>query len=109
MEVSAWVMVVSFRGRWVAVTALAEGEGVGQDAGVQEGDLEGALGDGAGLADELVQPGAGDRAVARLVDIGAVGGTWRLPVQQHPEPDRRARRGRSHDQGQVTGVEPVDD
>ena len=32
---------------------LAEGEGKGLDAGVEEGDLEGAVGDGAGLADEL--------------------------------------------------------
>src|SRR5918993_565969 len=52
MEVSAWVMVVSFRGRRVAVTALAEGEGVGLDAGVVEGDLEGALADRAGLANQ---------------------------------------------------------
>src|SRR5215207_1069527 len=74
IEVSTWVMVVSFRGRWVVVTALAEGERVGLDAGVQEGDLEGPLADGAGLADQLVQPGAGDRAAALVVDIGAVGG-----------------------------------
>src|SRR4029453_11747099 len=35
---------------------LAEGEGVGLDAGVEEGDLEAAVADGAGLAEELVQP-----------------------------------------------------
>jgi hypothetical protein len=35
-------------------TPLAKGEGVGLGAGVGERDLEGSLGDRAGLADELV-------------------------------------------------------
>ena len=97
------------QGKMVVITALAEGEGVGLDAGVQEGDLEGAVGDGAGLADQLVQPGVGDCAVARLVDVGAVGGAWWLAVEAHPEPDGTLWRGRSHDQVQVAGVEPIDD
>ena len=74
------------------VPDLAEGEGVGLDARIQEGDLEGALGDRAGLADELVQPRFGQGAVALVVDVGAVGGSRGLPVEAHPEPDwdRRA-------------------
>ena len=52
---------------------LAEGEGVGLDAGVEEGDLEGALADRARLADELVEPRLGEDAVALVVDVAAVG------------------------------------
>jgi hypothetical protein len=73
------------------VTALAEGEGVGLDARIQEGGLEGALGNGAGLPDELVEPWFGERAVALVVDVGPVGGARRLPVEGHPEPARRRR------------------
>src|SRR4030095_15276100 len=69
---------------WTAMTlpplltapcGLAEGEGVGLDAGIQEGDLEGVLADRAGLAEELVQPRVGDRAVALVVQISSVGGS----------------------------------
>ena len=35
---------------------LSEGEAVGLNAGVGEGDLEGAVGNGVRLADELVHP-----------------------------------------------------
>src|SRR5919112_4982155 len=105
MEVSAWVMVVSFRGRRVVVTALAEGEGVGLDTGIREGDLEGALGDGAGLADQLVQPRVGDHAMALVVEVGAVGGARGLVVDPHLEPYRRPPCRRGHDQVQVAGVE----
>src|SRR5919204_316151 len=55
---------------------LAEGEGVGVDAWVEESDLEGALADRAGLADELVQPWFGDSAGALVVHVGPVGGSW---------------------------------
>ena len=77
------------------VPDLAEGEGVGLDARVEEGDLEGALADGAGLADELVQPRVGEGAVALVVDVGAVGGARGLPVEDAPGTgwDRRASVG----------------
>ena len=71
------------------MSGLAEGEGVGLDAWVEEGDLEGALADRAGLADELVQPRVGDGAVALVVGVGAVRGSRRLPVEEHAEPHRR--------------------
>src|SRR4029453_14696435 len=44
--------LVRFRRR--SFPGLAEGEGGGPNAGVEEGDLEGVVGDRAGLADELV-------------------------------------------------------
>jgi len=61
-------------------TELAEGERVGGHARGEERDLEGALGDPFGLADELVQPLPGDRAVALAVHVEAVGRAGRLPV-----------------------------
>ncbi len=59
-----------------ARSGLAEGERVGLGAGVEERDLEGAVGDGAGLADELVQP---------LLPAGA----WRAITSETSEPTRR--------------------
>ena len=65
---------------------LAESERVGLRAGVEEGDLEGVVGDGAGLADELVEPRLGDRAVAVAVHIASMRGAGRLPIEEHTEP-----------------------
>ena len=65
------------------VPNLAEGEGVGLNARVEEGDLEGVLADGATLADELVEPRFGDPAVAVVVDVDSVRGDRRLPVDAH--------------------------
>src|SRR4051812_14210767 len=56
----------------VAVSGLPEGEGVGLGAGVGEHDLEGALGDGSVLPDELVQPLLGKRAAAVPVHVDSV-------------------------------------
>ena len=61
---------------------LSEGEAVGLNAGVGEGDLEGAAGDGAGLADELVHPLLCDRAVAIAVDVASVRLAGGLPVDE---------------------------
>jgi hypothetical protein len=36
-------------------------------------------------------------------------GAGRLPVEEHPEPRRRSRRGRSHDQVKVARLEPAGD
>ena len=44
------------RTSWPGVPDLPEGEGVSFGAGAGERDLEGALGDGPVLPDELVQP-----------------------------------------------------
>src|SRR5215213_2485900 len=89
--------------------ALAEGEGVGLDARIQEGDLKGALADRAWLANELVEPWLGDRAVALVVDIRPVGASRGQPVDTHMELHGRLLSCRSHDQVQVAGVEAVED
>src|SRR3954451_3018460 len=93
----------------VAVSGLPEGEGVGLGAGVGELDLEGALGDGSVLPDELVQPLLGKRAGAVLVHVGSVIRAGRLPVEEHPEVGWRSGHGWSHDQVEVAGLEPVGD
>jgi hypothetical protein len=54
-----WVTAVYRKGQLSTCADLAEGEGVGLDAWAEEGDLEGAVADRAGLADELVQPRGG--------------------------------------------------
>src|SRR5829696_9163967 len=93
----------------LVILDLAEGEGVGVDAWVEEGDLEGALADQAGLADELVQAWFGDGAVALVVDVDPVGGARWLPVDPHVEPHGSPLGWRSHDQVQIPGVEAVGD
>ena len=62
---------------------LAEGKCAGLDPGIEEGDLDGAVGDGVGLANELVQPLFGHRALALVVHVGPVRRTRRLPVKEH--------------------------
>src|SRR5215475_4587442 len=64
---------------------LAEGEAVGLGTWIKEGDLEGAVGDGAGLADELVHPLLREGAVAIGVGVGAVGLAWWLSVDADAE------------------------
>jgi hypothetical protein len=72
---------------------------------VEEGDLEGVLGDGATLPDELVEPLLGRGAVALVVDVGAVRGARRLPVDADAEADGGTPRCRSHDQMQLLTFE----
>jgi hypothetical protein len=95
------------RTSWPGVPDLPEGEGVSFGAGVGERDLEGALGDGPVLPDELVQSLLGEGAGAVVVDVGSVIGAGRLPVEEHPEPRQRSRRGRSHDQVEVARQGPA--
>ena len=64
---------------------LAECEHIGLHLGIEEGDLEGAVGDGAGLPDELVQSLSGHRSAALVVNVG--------PVRRTRRPARRRARG----------------
>ena len=65
---------------------LAESKRVGLNAGVGERDLEGAVGDGTLLTDELVQPLFGDRAVASGIDVGPWASPGGLPVERTRNP-----------------------
>src|SRR6476469_2803625 len=62
----------------------AEGEAVGLGARLEELDLDEALLDSAGFADELIQALLGQGALPLLVDIEPVGGARHHTVQLHP-------------------------
>src|SRR5271157_2420454 len=86
---------------------LAEGERVGLDLGVEEGDLEGAVGNGTGLPEKLVQPMFGHRSVTLVVHIDPMCRARRLSVEKHAESYGRVPYARAHDQVEVAGVEAV--
>src|ERR1700730_18248373 len=88
---------------------LPEGERVRLDAGIKEGDLEGAVGDGAGLADELVYPLLREGAVAFAVDVGSVGLAGWLSVEEDAESYRGSRGCWPRDEVEVAGVEAAVD
>src|SRR5215470_17519954 len=89
--------------------ALAECERVRLNAGTGKGDLEGAAGNGAGLADQLVQPLLADGAVALVVSVGSVRGAGRFSIAEHAEPGGGSGFCWPHDEVEVTGVEAADD
>src|ERR1700730_4966823 len=88
---------------------LPEGERVRLGAGIKEGNLEGAVGDGAGLADELVYPVLREGAVAVVVDVGSVGLAGRLSVDEDAVSEGGAWFRRCHDEVEVAGVEAAGD
>ena len=69
--------------------ASPEREDISLYAGVEEFDLEQSIRNGLGLPDELVKPLFVNRAVALLVDVGAVSIPRRAPVEQNAETYRR--------------------
>ena len=77
---------------------LAKREREGLRAGIEELDLEQSIDDRLGLSDQLIQPLFGNRAVALVVDVDAMGRARYLPVDQHAKPDRIAWRCRTHDE-----------
>src|SRR5215510_10097836 len=76
-------------------------------ARIEKLDLEQSIGDGFRLPDQLVQALFGDRAVALIVDIDAMGGTWRLSIDEHTKPHGGAWGCRSHDEIEIAGVKAV--
>src|ERR1039457_4596489 len=91
------------------MTTLAEGERVGLSPWIEKCDLEGAADDGAGLADELIQPLLGEGAVALGVNVGSVGLARLLPVDEYTESRGTSCCRRSHDEMKVAGVEAAGD
>jgi hypothetical protein len=88
---------------------LAERKRVGFSAGVEEGDLEGVLGDRTLLADELVQPRFDASALALAVNVDAIGLVQRLPVQTYLEPYGGCCGCAAQDEVEATGVKAVGD
>src|SRR6185503_12054066 len=86
-------------------SGLAEGEHVHAGAGLQEGDLERALLDAAGLTDELVEPRERDGPVPLLVEVRSGGRARCLSVEEHAEPDGRSRFSGLQHEMEVAGPE----
>src|SRR5690242_21811986 len=88
---------------------LTEREAQRRGAGVEELDLERAVGDLPRLTDQLVQPRLRNRAVAFGVDVEAVRLARCRAAEPDAEPCGRAGRGRRQDEVQVACVEAVAD
>jgi hypothetical protein len=78
-------------------------------AGIQECDLECAVDDRSPLANELVEPSLGDRALAPVVDIATVRFSGWLAVEEDAEGHRLCGRSGTRDEVKVPRVEPMDD
>src|SRR6185437_10885739 len=91
-----------------SMIALAEREGEGLHAGIEEFDLEGAVLDGSLLPDQLIQPMEGDGAHALGIGVGAVIGARGGAVNGDLEANGLAIRRTQH-QMKIAGVEAVND
>jgi hypothetical protein len=88
---------------------LAECEHVCLDAGCEEGDVEGAVGDGSRLAEQLVEPLLGDGSAALFVNVESVSVAGRFAIDEYAERHRSTSRTRCHDEVDVAGVEAEKD
>src|SRR4249920_2909972 len=91
------------------LSVSSEGEHERLDARVEELDLEPPVPDRRRLADELIHPLVVGGAVAVLVDVDAMGAPRGLPVEAHPEANRRAPNRWSHHEMQIASVELIRD
>src|SRR5688572_8524405 len=79
------------------------------DTRVEKLNLEEPIDDDAGLPYQLVQPRLDRRAVALLVHVRAVGGAWRLPIDQDAKTHRGSRRTRLQDKMKIACMELICD
>src|SRR5262245_12481691 len=87
----------------------AKRECKGLHAGIEELDFELPIGDGHGLADELIESLLGNCADALVVDVDPMSRTRQLPIHEYAKPHRGAWLCRSHNEMQIAGVKPVRD
>src|SRR5262245_10405472 len=87
----------------------AEGERESLHVAVEKLDLERPLDDRLGRTNELIEPRLGDPAVALLIDIEAVGVSWRFSVDRDAEASRGPAHGRAHHQVEVARLKAVRD
>ena len=95
------------RSEWI--DGSAEGESKGLHARIEKLDLEQAIGDGLGLADQLIQSLFADRTDALVVDVDAVRSARRLSIEAHAKPHGSPWRGRSHDEMEIAGMKAIGD
>jgi hypothetical protein len=88
---------------------LAKGEVKSLHAGIEKLDLEKAIVDWFGLADELIHSLFDDRSVALSVDINSMGTDWGLSIEMHTKVPRSARRSQPHHEIEIARVKAVGD
>ena len=88
-------------------SVLAEGKHVSRNIGVEERDLEGVLGDGTLLTDELIEPLFDNRAVAIRIHVTPLRRSRRVAIEQHVESYGGSRDCWAHDDIEVTSVKAV--
>jgi hypothetical protein len=87
------------------VGGLAECEHVGLNAGGEESDLEGAVGDRAPLANQLTELRLDQGSMARFVDVEPLVVAGRFSIDEHAQRHGRTSLPFSHDEMDVAGVE----
>src|SRR5580658_6961970 len=79
------------------------------NARTYEFDIEHSICDRPGLADQLVHPWLGHKAIALLIDVTPMSVARGLTIDAHPKADRGASKARAHDEINVACVEAVHD
>src|SRR5579884_227163 len=87
----------------------AERERESLHACIEKLDLELAIRNMPRLADQLIEPRVGQRAVALLVNVNSMSRPRRLSIEEHAKSHGRSSRCRSHDQMEIAGVKAVRD
>src|SRR5260370_19486597 len=87
----------------------AEREHKSLHARIEKLDLELSISNGLRLADQLIQPRFGHRAVALLVNVTAMSRARCLPIDEHAKAHGGSSRRWSHDEMKIAGVKAVRD
>src|SRR5215472_7086294 len=85
----------------------AECEVKNLDLGSHKLDFEQAVRDRPGLPYQLIHAGPTDRPITLIVDVDPVSGARDPAVDSDAEADESVVHGRSHDEIEIAGVEPV--
>src|ERR1700730_6738608 len=83
----------------------AEGEAIRLDVRVEKLDLEEAVGNRSGLADQLIGALVAHHPAAVRIHVAPALVFRELTIEEHPEPDRRATGRRAHHEVEIARVE----
>src|SRR5260370_2244435 len=87
----------------------AERERKSLHARIEKLDLELSISNGLRLADQLIQPRFGHRAVALLVNVTAMSRARCLPIDEHPKAHGGSPPPRPHDETKIPGANATHD
>ena len=76
---------------------------------IEKLDLELSIRDRPRLANQLIQPGFGNRPVALFVNVNAMSSARRLSIEEHAKAHGLVPSRRSHDEIEIAGVKAVHD